>query len=93
MTLKLDFKDTRLEGGIVSMNADEVLNAQGDVCPMPILKTKKAMDKMSSGQVLLLTSTDPGSHQDLVSWCERTGNELVKHEEKDGVYSYWVKKK
>ncbi|MBS3909625.1 MAG: sulfurtransferase TusA family protein [Actinobacteria bacterium] len=75
------------------MQADEVLNAQGDVCPMPILKTKKAMDKLSTGQVLLLQSTDPGSHQDLVSWCERTGNKLVKHEEKDGVYSYWVEKK
>jgi len=75
------------------MKADEVLDAKGDVCPMPILKTKKAMDKLSPGQVLLMQSTDPGSHQDLVSWCERTGNELLQKEESDGVFSYYVKKK
>lgn len=75
------------------MEANETLDCRGDVCPMPILKTKKAMDKLSAGQVLLMQSTDPGSHNDLISWCERTGNELVQREESDGVFSYYVKKK
>ncbi|MBE0447560.1 MAG: sulfurtransferase TusA family protein [Actinobacteria bacterium] len=75
------------------MQADEVLDCKGDVCPMPILKTKKAIGKLSPGQVLLMHSTDPGSHNDLISWCERTGNKLVQREEKDGVFSYYVEKK
>lgn len=78
---------------MASVKADEVLDCKGDVCPMPILKTKKAMDKLSSGQVLLLQSTDPGSNNDLISWCERTGNELLEKEENGGVFSYYVRKK
>ncbi|MEW5706746.1 MAG: sulfurtransferase TusA family protein [Actinomycetota bacterium] len=75
------------------IKADEVLDCRGDVCPMPILKTKKAMDKLASGQILKMLSTDPGSSKDLLSWCERTGNELLKQEQVDGSFVYYVKKK
>ncbi|HZD60974.1 MAG TPA: sulfurtransferase TusA family protein [Anaerolineae bacterium] len=75
------------------MQVDETLDCRGDVCPMPILKTKKAMDKLETGKVLLMQSTDPGSHNDLISWCERTGNELLQRDEADGVFSYYLKKK
>jgi len=75
------------------IKADEVLDCRGDVCPMPILKTKKAMDKLASGQILKMQSTDPGSSKDLLSWCERTGNELLKQEQADGCFIYYVKKK
>ncbi|MDI6717022.1 MAG: sulfurtransferase TusA family protein [Actinomycetota bacterium] len=75
------------------IKADEVLDCRGDVCPMPILKTKKAMDKLASGQILKMQSTDPGSSKDLLSWCERTGNELLKQEQVDGSFVYYVKKK
>jgi len=77
----------------MAVKADQVLDCKGDVCPMPILKTKKAMDSLAPGQVLEMQSTDPGSHADLLSWCERTGNELLEKQEEGGVYTYWVKKK
>jgi len=60
---------------------------------MPILKTKRAMDSLTSGQVLEMVSTDPGSANDLLSWCERTGNAIVGKEESGGVFTYYVKKK
>lgn len=78
---------------MASVKADEVLDCKGDVCPMPILKTKKAMDKLASGQVLQMMSTDPGSANDLLSWCDRTGNAIVEKEEGGGVFTYYVKKK
>ncbi|MCL6472218.1 MAG: sulfurtransferase TusA family protein [Firmicutes bacterium] len=78
---------------MANIKADQVLDCKGDVCPMPILKTKKAMDSLSSGQVLQMMSTDPGSHNDLLSWCERTGNELIEKEDSGGVFTYYVRKK
>ncbi len=71
---------------------DQELDCQGMLCPLPILKTKKVIDTMSSGQVLKMLSTDAGSVNDMKAWTRATGNELVHHIEKDGVYSYWVKK-
>ena len=55
---------------------DQELDCRGLNCPLPILKTKKAMDGMSSGEVLKMTSTDPGSQNDITAWANRTGNEL-----------------
>ncbi|NCO66387.1 MAG: hypothetical protein COW32_09555 [Candidatus Aquicultor secundus] len=78
---------------MASVKSDQVLDCKGDVCPMPILKTKRAMDSLTSGQVLEMVSTDPGSANDLLSWCERTGNAIVGKEESGGVFTYYVKKK
>ena len=69
------------------------LNCAGMNCPLPILKTKKAMDSLSSGDILRMISTDPGSANDMVAWANRTGNEIVKSEEKGGDFIFYVKKK
>ncbi|NTU92463.1 MAG: sulfurtransferase TusA family protein [Chlorobiaceae bacterium] len=69
------------------------LNCEGLNCPLPILKTKKAIDGMASGQVLKLTATDPGSVNDMASWANRTGNELVSHTEAGGVHTFMIMKK
>ncbi|HAF89631.1 MAG TPA: hypothetical protein DCG23_07655, partial [Deltaproteobacteria bacterium] len=60
---------------------------------LPILKTKKAIDGMSTGQLLKMSATDPGSVNDMDSWSKRTGNELVSHAEDGGVHTFIIKKK
>ncbi|MFE0556617.1 sulfurtransferase TusA family protein [Paenibacillus sp. NPDC058910] len=74
------------------MNADKVLDAKGLACPMPIVKTKKEMKDMESGQVLEIHTTDQGAKSDLAAWAKSTGNELLDHQEDDGVLKFWVKK-
>ena len=72
---------------------DIELNCEGLNCPLPILKTKKAIDGMLSGQIMKMTSTDPGSVSDVDSWSKRTGNNLVTHVEDGGVHTFLIKKK
>ena len=61
-----------------------VLDARGLLCPMPIVKTAKAMKELEPGQVLRLIATDRGSIADVPAWAESTGNELLEwHEEGD----------
>lgn len=69
------------------------LNCQGMNCPLPILKTKKAVDSMKSGEVLKMMATDPGSVNDMASWSKRTGNEVIEHSEDGGVHTFYIKKK
>jgi tRNA 2-thiouridine synthesizing protein A len=72
---------------------DETLDARGLSCPMPVLKTKKAMDNLKSGQVLEILSTDPGTRNDLPSWTRRTGNEFMGEKPDEGYIRFYVKKK
>ena len=71
---------------------DQVLDAKGLSCPLPILKTKKAIETLTKGQVLKVESTDPGSKNDMASWAKRTGNEIVKTEEGAGTFTFYIKK-
>ncbi|GED60516.1 sulfurtransferase TusA family protein [Brevibacillus formosus] len=72
--------------------ADIVIDTKGLACPMPIVKAKKAMDGMQSGQTMEVLSTDKGSLNDFTAWVKQTGNELVCHEVENGVYKFLVKK-
>ncbi|MBY0086854.1 sulfurtransferase TusA family protein [Brevibacillus sp. M2.1A] len=72
--------------------ADLVVDTKGLACPMPIVKAKKAMDGMQSGQTMEVLSTDKGSLNDFTAWVKQTGNELVSHEVENGVYKFLVKK-
>ncbi|MGJ7922351.1 sulfurtransferase TusA family protein [Neobacillus sp. LXY-4] len=74
------------------MNVNEVLDAKGLSCPMPIVKTKKAMNQLESGQVLEIHTTDKGAINDLTAWAKSGGHELLKHEEDNGVIKFWIKK-
>ena len=69
------------------------LDCRGLNCPLPILKTKKAVDGLISGQVLKMLATDPGSVNDVQSWSKRTKNTLLDHSEDQGVYSFLIQKK
>ncbi len=62
------------------MQADKELDTRGLNCPLPILKAKKALADMRSGEVLKVIATDPGSMRDFQSFARQTGNELVEQE-------------
>ncbi|WP_273124459.1 sulfurtransferase TusA family protein [Metabacillus sp. HB246100] len=74
------------------MNSNKLLDAKGLACPMPIVKTKKAMTDLESGQVLEIHATDKGAKSDLTAWAKSVGHELVKHEEENDVFKFWIQK-
>ncbi|WP_102027652.1 sulfurtransferase TusA family protein [Salirhabdus sp. Marseille-P4669] len=73
------------------MKATKVLDAKGLACPMPIVRTKKAMDELSTGDVLEIHATDKGAKSDLTAWAKSGGHELLDMEEGD-VLKFWIKK-
>jgi tRNA 2-thiouridine synthesizing protein A len=74
------------------MNADKVLDAKGLACPMPIVKTRKAIKEIESGQILEVQTTDKGAKSDLTAWAKTTGHELVESKEENDVFTFWIKK-
>lgn len=75
------------------MNFDKELNAKGLDCPLPILKTKKALSELQPGQVLKVLATDPGSRQDMVAFTNQTGNALLHTGEEGGALVFFLRKK
>ena len=73
-------------------NYDQELDATGLNCPLPILRAKKTLGTMSSGQVLRIIATDPGSVKDFEAFAKQTGNELMESGEEDGKYTFLIKK-
>jgi tRNA 2-thiouridine synthesizing protein A len=69
------------------------LDCTGLSCPMPILKTKKAMDTLQPGQVLKMIATDPGSVPDINAWTRKTGNALLETTQEGGKYVFYLQKK
>lgn len=74
------------------MEAIKVLDAKGLACPMPIIKTKKAINELKSGEVLEIHATDKGAKNDLAAWAKSGGHELLKEEEDNSVLKFWIKK-
>jgi TusA-related sulfurtransferase len=74
------------------MYADKLLDAQGLACPMPIVKTKKAMNELETGQVLEIHATDKGAKADLAAWSKSGGHELLETTEENGLFKFWIKK-
>ena len=72
--------------------ADQLLDAKGLNCPLPILKAKKALKTLEAGKILEVLSTDPGSVADFAAFCRTTGNELVEQNEEAGVWTYLIRK-
>ena len=69
------------------------LDCRGMNCPLPILKTKKAIDTLESGQVLRMTATDPGSIPDVAAFANRTGHTVLEQSEGGGEFSFLIRKK
>lgn len=70
---------------------DQVLDAKGFNCPLPILKAKKALRMLPVGAVLQVLTTDPGAVADFEAFCRQTKNELVNTTTEDGVYSFLIR--
>ena len=77
------------------MNVDVELDLSGLTCPMPLLKTKQALNKMESGQVVKVSATDPGSERDFQVFAKQSGNELLSMKicAEQSMFHYWLKKK
>ena len=71
---------------------DQTLDTKGLNCPLPILKAKKSIAQMETGQTLEVLSTDPGSVLDFEALCRQTGHELLESKKEEGVYIFLLKK-
>ena len=71
---------------------DQVLDCTGMLCPMPIVKTTKAMKELESGQILKMIATDAGSPPDIAAWSRQTGNQLLLSTEEGEKFIFFLKK-
>lgn len=72
---------------------DRELDARGLNCPLPILRTKKALNDMSSGQVLKILATDPGSVRDFQAFSRQTGHALLSQQETEAQFIFFLRKR
>ena len=75
------------------MNFDKELDTSGMACPLPIIKTKKALADMASGQVLKVIATDVGSLKDMQAFSEQSGHALLSTDNTPGRYIFFMKRK
>ncbi|GAB4453056.1 MAG: sulfurtransferase TusA family protein [Anaerolineales bacterium] len=71
---------------------DQILDCSGLLCPMPIVKTSKAMKELQAGQILKMVATDAGAPPDIEAWTRQTGNELLLSTVEDGKFVFFLKK-
>jgi TusA-related sulfurtransferase len=75
------------------MEANKEVDARGLNCPLPILKAKKALADMPSGQVLKVLATDPGSMRDFQAFARQTGNELLEQSTQDSEFTHYLRRR
>lgn len=75
-----------------NLNPDLVVDTKGQICPAPLIETKKAIKKLSPGQLLKLITTDPICPDNVDSWCEVTGNKLLQVDIDDDIITIYVQK-
>jgi CoA-disulfide reductase len=75
------------------LSVDSVVDVSGLTCPMPIIKLKKGIDSLESGQVIELHVTDRGALNDLPAWSKNAGHTLLKTEQDEKIIKFWIKKK
>lgn len=75
-----------------NIKPDRTVDAKGLECPMPLLKAKKEIDAMESGQVLEIIGTDEGSKVDLPGWCDRVGHSYLGVKEEGTFFKFYIKK-
>lgn len=71
---------------------DSELDVRGEVCPYPLIRTKKQVDKLQKGQVLKVLASDPVAPQNIDAWAKKSGNKLLAVEVNDGTYDIFVRK-
>lgn len=76
-----------------AMNIDVELDARKLACPLPILRAKKSLSEMTSGQVIRITATDKGAPNDFAEFCRQTGNELLSSIEQKGEFIFQIRRR
>ena len=76
----------------MTLNADITLDCSGLSCPLPIVKTSKAMKELTAGQVLKMIATDSGAPADMEAWARQTGNTLLSSLQLDNKYVFFIQK-
>ena len=77
---------------MADITPDVTLDCKGLNCPIPLIKTKKALDSLEMGKILYVQATDPGTKADIPALVRRTGNEIMEMKEERGEYHYYIKK-
>ncbi len=73
-------------------NVDQLLDASGLSCPLPLLKAKQALNRLEPGQLLKVLATDAGSVRDFKAFTDQSGDQLLESTESDGIYCYLIRK-
>lgn len=84
---------TNGQGTEQALRFDREVDARGLNCPLPVLRTKKTLNDMSSGEVLHILATDPASVRDFQAFAKQTGNQLLQYGERDGAYYFYLRRK
>ncbi len=74
------------------LHNDLALDLSGLTCPMPLLKTKQALNRMQTGQIVMVTATDPASERDFQAFSQQSGVALLQTEKSGGKFIYWLQK-
>lgn len=77
---------------MTTLQADKVLDCTGLLCPIPVIKTSRAIKEIQVGQVLKMVSTDPGAPPDMAAWSRQTGNELLDSHQEDGKFVFYFRR-
>ncbi|MGF1548559.1 MAG: sulfurtransferase TusA family protein [Thiotrichales bacterium] len=74
------------------MQTQQTLDARGLNCPLPVLRTKKSLNTLQSGETLKVVATDPGALKDIASFCSQTGHALLATQQSGGEYEFIIQK-
>lgn len=74
------------------MNITKLLDAKGLACPMPVVRARKTMKEMETGEIMEVLSTDKGSVADLTAWAKSSGHQMLDQKEDAGVFTFYIKK-
>ncbi|MBF8285972.1 MAG: Uncharacterized protein family UPF0033 [Anaerolineales bacterium] len=77
---------------MTTLKADKTLDCSGMLCPVPVIKTSKAIKELQVGQVLQMVATDPGAPADMEALARQTGNELLDSHQEDGKYIFYFRR-
>ena len=77
---------------MITLQEDKLLNCSGMLCPLPVIKTSKAIKELQVGQVLKMIATDPGTPADMEAWSRQTGNELLDSHQEGEKFVFFLKR-
>ena len=80
------------ENSTIAIKEDQVLDAKGLNCPLPILKTKVLLNKMQPGEILFVEATDPHSVIDFEAYCARTDHQLLNIEKETNLFKFYIQR-